>query len=77
MLSLDEMLPMPMLPVLQDQGGRSREVCRDIASCLLSFPSFHPTLVGKYQFHTLVFPEFLFRVVLTGAWRWAAAWLPW
>ena len=25
-------------------------------ACLLAFPSFPPTLLGKYQFHTLVFP---------------------
>ena len=25
-------------------------------ACLLAFPSFPPTFLGKYQFHTLVFP---------------------
>ena len=25
-------------------------------ACLLAFPSLPPTLLGKYQFHTLVFP---------------------
>ena len=48
----------------------AREVCRGIAmcfcwscvagvarlACLLAFPSLPPTFLGKYQFHTLVFP---------------------
>ena len=35
-------------------------------ACLLAFPSLPPTLLGKYQFHTLVVDPF--SVVLTGAW---------
>ena len=60
-----------MLPFPQDLVGGSREVCRGIAkcfswscvagvarlACLLAFPSVPPThFLGKYQFHTLVFP---------------------
>ena len=39
---------------------------------LLAFPSLLPS--HKYQFRIVVFP---LSVVLTGAWWWAVAWLPW
>ena len=50
-----------MLPFPQDLVGGSREVRRGIAGVarlayLLAFPSLPPTLLGKYQFQTLVFP---------------------
>ena len=80
---------MPPSPL--DLVGGSREVCRGIAmcfcwscvagvarlACLLAFPSLPPTKekIGVSINSTHWF--FLFSVVLTGAWRWAVARLPW